>query len=98
MMEMAATQEKQAASSGKNKKSVNDRFEFRWVDRPAEQFSRHAAATGVMRIRQRDAAIGNIMREEKRRKRAKARKRKRMGNRNVYRNSNREDKDAGSGS
>ena len=38
-MEMAATQEKQAASSGKNKKSVNDRFEFRWVDRPAEQFS-----------------------------------------------------------
>ena len=96
MMEMAATQEKQAASSGKNKKSVNDRFEFRWVDRPAEQFSpprsRHLGYADPTA----DAAIGNIMREEKRRKRAKARKRKRMGNRNVYRNGNREDKDAGS--
>ena len=98
MMEMAATQEKQAASSGKNKKSVNDRFEFRWVDRPAEQFSqprsRHRGYADPTAV----AAIGNIMREEKRRKRAKARKRKRMGNRTVYRNSNREDKDAGSSS
>ena len=99
MMGMAATKEKPAASvSGKEKRSVNDRFEFRWVDRPVEQFSQsrsyhrsHADPTA-------DAAIGNIMREEKRRKRVKARKRKRTGNRNVYRNSNREDKDAGSGS
>lgn len=100
MMEMAATQEKQAASSGKNKKSVNDRFEFRWVDRPAEQFSpprsrsRHRGYADPTA----DAAIGNIMREEKRRKRAKARKRKRTGNTKGYRSSNREDKDAGSGS
>ena len=98
MMEMAATQEKQAASSGKNKKSVNDRFEFRWVDRPAEQFSPPRSRHRGYADPTADAAIGNIMREEKRRKRAKARKMKRMGNRNVYRNSNREDKDAGSGS
>ena len=67
-MEMAATQEKQAASSGKNKKSVNDRFEFRWVDRPAEQFSPPRSRHRGYADPTADAAIGNIIREEKRRK------------------------------
>ena len=98
MMEMAATQEKQAASSGKNKKSVNDRFEFRWVDGPAEQFSLPCSRHRGYADPTADAAIGNIMREEKRRKRVKTRRRKRTGNKKGYRSSNREDKDAGSGS
>lgn len=98
MMEMAATQEKQVASSEKNKKSVNDRFEFRWVDRPAEQFSPPRSRHRGYADPTADAAIGNIMREEKRRKQVKARKRKRTGNKKGYRSSNREDKDAGSGS
>ncbi len=93
MMGMAATKEKPAAAaSGKEKRSANDRFEFRWVDRPAEPSPQtrsyhrsHADPTA-------DAAIGNILREEKRRKRAKARRRKRK------KNGSREDKDAGSGS
>lgn len=89
---MVKTMEKQAVSSGKNKKSVNDRFEFRWVDRPAEQFSPpHSRHRGYADPTA-DAAIGNIMREAKRRKRAKAGRRKRTGNRKR----NREDKDAGS--
>lgn len=91
MMEMVKSKGKQADASGKEKKPVNARFEFRWVDRPAEQSSQtrsyhrsHADPTA-------DAAIGNIMREEKRRKRTEARRRKRKKNRN------REGKDAGSG-
>lgn len=90
--------ENAAAVSVKGKNPGRDRFEFRWVDRPAEQFSPPRSRHRGYADPTADAAIGNIMREEKRRKRAKARRGKRPGCRNVYRNSNREDKDAGSGS
>lgn len=75
------------------RKSVNDRFKFHWVDRPVEQFSPPRSRHRGYADPTADAAIGNIMREEKRRKRANARRRKRTGNRN----DNREDRDAGSG-
>lgn len=75
------------------RKSANSRFEFHWVDRPAEQFSPTRSRHRGYADPTADAAIGNIMREEKRRKRVEARKRKRAGNRKR----NREDKDAGSG-
>lgn len=77
------------------RKSVNDRFEFHWVDRPAEQFSPPRSRHRGYADPTADAAIGNIIREEKRRKWAKAGRRKRTGSRK--RNRNREDKDAGSG-
>ncbi len=89
---MVKKMEKQAVSSGKNKKSVNDRFEFRWVDRPAEQFSPPRSRHRGYADPTADAAIGNIIREEKRRKRVDARRKKRKRNRN----GNREGKDAGS--
>ena len=79
------------------RKSANSRFEFRWVDRPTEQFSPPRSRHRGYADPTADAAIANIMQEEKRRKRAKARRRKRTGNRNGYRNGNREDRDAGSG-
>lgn len=77
------------------RKSANSRFEFHWVDRPAEQFSPTRSRHRGYADPTADAAIGNIIREEKRRKRAKAGRRKRTGSRK--RNRNREDKDAGSG-
>ena len=89
---MVKKMEKQAVSSGKNKKSVNDRFEFRWVDRPAEQFSPPRSRHRGYADPTADAAIGNIIREKKRRKRVDARRKKRKRNRN----GNREGKDAGS--
>ena len=95
--------ENAAAVSVKGKNPGHDRFEFRWVDRREEPFSptrtcrrSHADPTA-------DAAISNIIREEKRRKRAKARRGKRPECRNENRDKNgnkkitREDKDAGSG-
>lgn len=95
--------ENAAAVSVKGKNSGHDRFEFRWVDRREEPFSptrtcrrSHADPTA-------DAAISNIIREEKRRKQAKARRGKRPECRNENRDKNgnkkitREDKDAGSG-
>ena len=95
--------ENAAAVSVKGKNPGNDRFEFRWVDRREEPFSptrtcrrSHADPTA-------DAAISNIIREEKRRKQAKARRGKRPECRNENRDKNgnkkitREDKDAGSG-
>lgn len=95
--------ENAAAVSVKGKNPGHDRFEFRWVDRREEPFSptrtcrrSHADPTA-------DAAIGNIIREEKRRKQAKARRGKRPECRNENRDKNgnkkitREDKDAGSG-
>ena len=95
--------ENAAAVSVKGKNPGRDRFEFRWVDRREEPFSptrtcrrSHADPTA-------DAAISNIIREEKRRKRAKARRGKRPECRNENRDKNgnkkitREDKDAGSG-
>lgn len=92
MMGMAVTKEKSTATaSEKEKRSVNDRFEFRWVDRPAEQFSPTRSRHRGYADPTADAAIGNIMREEKRRKRAEARRRKRKKNRNW------EGRDAGSG-
>ena len=95
--------ENAAAVSVKGKNPGRDRFEFRWVDRREEPFSptrtcrrSHADPTA-------DAAISNIIREEKRRKQAKARRGKRPECRNENRDKNgnkkitREDKDAGSG-
>ena len=93
--------ENAAAVSVKGKNPGRDRFEFRWVDRREEPFSptrtcrrSHADPTA-------DAAISNIIREEKRRKRAKARRGKRPECRNENRDKNGnkggEDKDAGSG-
>ena len=76
------------------RKSANTRFEFHWVDRPAEQFSPPRSRHRGYADPTADAAIANIMQEEKRRKRAKAGRRKRKRSRN--RNGNREDKDAGS--
>ena len=75
------------------RKSANSRFEFHWADRSAEQSSPPRSRHRGYADPTADAAIGNIMREEKRRKRAKAGRRKRTGNRKR----NREDKDAGSG-
>lgn len=74
------------------RKSANSRFEFHWADRSAEQSSPPRSRHRGYADPTADAAIGNIMREEKRRKRAKAGRRKRTGNRKR----NREDKDAGS--
>ena len=95
--------ENAAAVSVKGKNPGRDRFEFRWVDRREEPFSptrtcrrSHADPTA-------DAAISNIIREEKRRKQAKARRGKRPECRNENRDKNgnkkitREDKDAGGG-
>ena len=80
------------------RKSANSRFEFHWVDRPAEQFSPPRSRHRGYADPTADAAIANIMQEEKRRKRVKTRRRKRTGNKKGYRSSNREDKDEGSGS
>ena len=93
--------ENAAAVSVKGKNPGRDRFEFRWADRCEEPFlptrtcrRSHADPTA-------DAAIGNIIREEKRRRRAKARRGKRPECRNENRDKNGnkggEDKDAGSG-
>ena len=93
--------ENAAAVSVKGKNPSRDRFEFRWADRREDPFlptrtcrRSHADPTA-------DAAIGNIIREEKRRKRSKARRGKRPGCRNENRDKNGnkggEDKDAGSG-
>ena len=77
--DMTSEKENAAAVSVKGKNPGRDRFEFRWVDRREEPFSptrtcrrSHADPTA-------DAAISNIIREEKRRKRAKARRGKRPG-------------------
>ena len=88
--------ENAAAVSVKGKNPGRDRFEFRWVDRREEPFSptrtcrrSHADPTA-------DAAISNIIREEKRRKRAKARRGK-SRDAETTKIITREDKDAGGG-
>ena len=109
MMDMTKKKENAAAVPAKEKKSVHDRFEFRWADRPVDPFvpvrschRSHADPTAY-------AAIGNIIREEKRRKRAEARRgistgcRNENGNRDKKENESknesrsRGDEDAGSG-
>ena len=101
--------ENAAAVSVKGKNPGRDRFEFRWADRREDPFlptrichRSHADPTA-------DAAIGNIIREEKRRKRAEARRgistgcRNENGNRDKKENESknesrsRGDEDAGSG-
>ena len=93
MMETRKKENAAAAVPAKEKKSVHDRFEFRWADRPVDPFvpartchRSHADPTA-------DAAIGNIIREEKRKKRAEARRGISTGCRNENGNGNREKKE-----